>query len=141
MYFSLTRQSLAQERATARKQDFVRLLKTWDAEHDKTAEASARRRQRGSSASKDNLIAKIRSNISQTHCWKDVFDALSVAQDGYNNPKGIGVVRKWFRAAADKADLVEPFVDFIPNTEYTSVICGGLSFIIQVRSGGRCNAT
>ena len=61
------------------------------------------------------MVAKIRSNISQQHSWKDVFDALRDAAEDYNNPKGIKVVHKWFRAAAGKAELVEPFVDFIPD--------------------------
>jgi len=41
------------------------------------------------------------------------------------------VVRKWFRKAADKSEIIEPFIDFIPNMEYTSVICAGLKFILK----------
>jgi hypothetical protein len=72
----------------------------------------------------------VRANISEQHTWKEVFDELRAAQDAYNNPKM--VVRKWFRTVADKSELVEPLIDFIPDIEYTSVICGGLKFILKV---------
>jgi hypothetical protein len=80
------------------------------------------------------LVAKIRSNISEKHDWKDVFASLNDAAEDYNNPKGIMVVHKWLREATGKAEIVEPFVGFIPDMEYTSVICAGLKFVIEVKS-------
>ena len=75
----------------------------------------------------------MRANISEQHTWKEVFVELHAAQDAYNNPKQrIEVVRKWFRKATDKSEVIEPFIDFIPNIEYTSVICAGLKFILKV---------
>ncbi|PKK48346.1 hypothetical protein CI102_6889 [Trichoderma harzianum] len=80
---------------------------------------------------KPNLIAEVRSNILETHNWKEVFDALQDAKETYSNPTGVKVVRKWFRKAADKSNLVEPFVDFIPDSDFSSVICGGIKFILK----------
>jgi hypothetical protein len=78
----------------------------------------------------------VRANICEQHTWKEVFDELRAAQDAYNNPRGVKVVRKWFRKAADKSEIIEPFIDFIPNMEYTSVICAGLKFILKVGLSG-----
>ncbi|KAK3304793.1 uncharacterized protein B0T15DRAFT_253258 [Chaetomium strumarium] len=121
----------AKQAATAEKEAFVNILNVWDAEHDKTIAKSAGRTRQNRLSSKETLIAKIRSNISQAHSWNDVLDELRKAADEYNNPKGIGTVRKWFRSAANKAEIVEPFLELIPNTDYGSVVCGGLKFIIQ----------
>ncbi|KAL6819207.1 hypothetical protein V8C40DRAFT_276726 [Trichoderma camerunense] len=115
-----------------KKEEFINILLAWDEEHDYIIEKAKSRKLRGKFfKGKSNLIAEIRSNILETHSWKEVFDALQNAKESYDNPTGMTVVRKWFRKAADKSNLVEPFVDFIPNSDFSSVICGGIKFILK----------
>ncbi|TFB02206.1 hypothetical protein CCMA1212_005739 [Trichoderma ghanense] len=118
--------------AKKRKDEFVNILVEWDKEHDRITEASKSHKPRGNFfKGKSDLIAQVRSDISGTHSWDDVFDALREAEEAYKSPTGIKVVHKWFRKAADKSDLVEPFVDFIPSFDFSSVVCGGIKFILR----------
>lgn len=119
--------------AATRKDNFFKLMAAWDAEHDKTVADLATQKHRNPFTRKTILLAEIRSNITDTHSWKDVFDLVNNAKDGYDNPTGTAVLRKWVRKTAGKAEFIEPFVGFIPESEYTSVICAGLKFIIGVR--------
>ncbi|KKP04180.1 hypothetical protein THAR02_03698 [Trichoderma harzianum] len=115
-----------------KKEEFTNILLAWDKEHDHIKEETGSRKLRGRFfKDKPNLIAEVRSNILETHNWKEVFDALQDAKQSYSNPTGMKVVHKWFRKAADKSNLVEPFVDFIPNSDFSSVICGGIKFILK----------
>jgi hypothetical protein len=102
----------------------MQMLKDWDAEHDKEkTEGQILNR-------KKTIVAKVRANISATHSWKEIFAALHTAENGYKSPKGI---RKWIRKGADHAEYIEPFLNFIPDGDYTSVICGGIKFVLSVR--------
>ncbi|KAL6825820.1 hypothetical protein J3E69DRAFT_380921 [Trichoderma sp. SZMC 28015] len=118
--------------AQKKKEEFINLLIAWDEEHDHIIDATKSHKLGGRFfKDKPNLIAEVRSNILEAHSWKEVFHALQNAKETYSNPRGVKVVRKWFRKAADKSNLVEPFVDFIPNADFSSVICGGMKFILK----------
>ncbi|GAW26876.1 hypothetical protein SAMD00023353_5300240 [Rosellinia necatrix] len=117
---------LAQKRLDDEKRRFVHILKEWDAEHEKRDNEDQRRHR--------SSLSKVRANISQRHSWDDVMKELERVQDDYNNPKGFGRVRKVVRKVAAKSERIEPFIAFIPNGDYTSVICGGLRFILGVGS-------
>jgi hypothetical protein len=123
----LTCQRPAQQQTSDSKDRFVNILKAWDKEHD--TEAEKVRSRKNHFRKRDNLVSKVRANISEQHTWEEVFVELRAAQDAYNNPKRI---RKWFRKAADESKVIEPFIDFIPDMEYTSVICASLKFILKV---------
>ncbi|KAL7936564.1 hypothetical protein V8C35DRAFT_277983 [Trichoderma chlorosporum] len=122
----------ANKEAKTKKVEFVNILLAWDREHDHIMEKTKSQKTRGTLfRDKTDLITEVRSNILDTHGWKEVFTALHDAEQSYSNPKGIKVVGKWFRKAADKSGLIEPFVDFIPDSDFSSVICGGIKFILK----------
>ncbi|KAI5864442.1 hypothetical protein GGS23DRAFT_564432 [Durotheca rogersii] len=112
---------------------FVDILNAWDGANDKWHMENTNKKK----SSRDNLIAKVRADISAKHSWDEVFASLSNAEDSYENPKGIGKWRKWGRKAAEKSEVVKPLVDLIPGGDYTSVICGGLKFILEACSAAR----
>ncbi|KAI3330080.1 hypothetical protein F4824DRAFT_351551 [Ustulina deusta] len=112
------------------KNRFVSVLKMWDAEYEKSNKHGTNDEKK--KKKKESLVNEVRADISSKHSWEEVFKLLNDAEDEYRNPKGISVFRKYFRRVADKSEVLEPFVDFIPNGQYTSIICGGLIFILKV---------
>ncbi len=112
------------------KNRFVSVLKMWDVEYEKSNKHGTNDEKK--KKKKESLVNEVRADISSKHSWEEVFKLLNDAEDEYRNPKGISVFRKYFRRVADKSEVLEPFVDFIPNGQYTSIICGGLIFILKV---------
>ncbi|KAI9740303.1 MAG: hypothetical protein M1834_004881 [Cirrosporium novae-zelandiae] len=98
------------------KAHFIQILNAYDAEYDKKQNQKQNKR--------------VRANISQTHNWEEVFQELERAQNEYNNPTGLEKVRKFFRKVGDNHKAIMPLVEFIPIGNYTSVLCGGLKFIL-----------
>lgn len=84
---------------------------------------------------KNDLTTKVRSNILAKHSWKEVLDAIGEAKEAYENPTGLKIAHRWLRKTADKSTFIEPFVDFIPTSDFSSVVCGGIKFILKVRFG------
>ncbi|KAL6856544.1 hypothetical protein J3F83DRAFT_769711 [Trichoderma novae-zelandiae] len=129
---NLILERLGDVEAKKSKDEFIRILLAWDEEHDRikgTRKSDTLRKLvfKG----KNDLIGQVRSNISGTHSWEEVFGALRDAEEAYKSTKGIRVVHSWFRKAVDKSDLIEPFVDLIPNSDFSSVVCGGIKFILR----------
>ena len=118
----------AQRDAEKRKTEFTLITQAWDKENakintDKVAEKNIGR---------ESLVAKVRADISAKHSWDEVLLLLNDARDTYNNPKG--TFRRWIRKGADKSEVVEPFVAFIPTGEYTSIVWRGINFVLRVAS-------
>lgn len=94
---------------------------------------------------KDIMEAFIREQPSRTvlkefdirgrHSWVEVMSQLDLAKQSYEDKaKGRqGVVRRAGRWFSDNVDTIDPWVRLIPETDYSSVICGGLKFIFAVR--------
>jgi hypothetical protein len=125
---------LSNNEAKKSKDEFVNILLAWDQEHDRIETSRGHKPHGVLFKSKSDLIAQVRSNISGTHSWDEVFEALREAEEAYKSPTGLKVAHKWFRKAADKSEVVEPFLDFIPSFDFSSVICGGIKFILRVCS-------
>ncbi|KAI0384793.1 hypothetical protein F5Y04DRAFT_277524 [Hypomontagnella monticulosa] len=121
----------AQQRAIQEKDKFTKILEEWDSQHDIEAEKTRNGKFGRLFKGRNSLTAQVRADISKQHSWEDVLKALCDAEKAYSNPTGIRVVHKWFRKAADKSGVAEPYIDFIPDTELTSVICGSLRFILK----------
>ncbi|KAF5549495.1 hypothetical protein FMEXI_4195 [Fusarium mexicanum] len=121
----------AERRATEEKNNFIQILERWDSVQDETDDEKKSRWSKRFSRGNGKLMAEVRANISKQHSWEDVLSALREAESHYSNPTGIKIVHKWFRKATDKSAAIEPYIDFIPSGTYTSVICTGLTFILQ----------
>jgi hypothetical protein len=115
----------AQKLADDEKAHFIQILNAYDAEHDRKPISKKSKRQ-------SKAISEVRANISQQHDWAGVFEKLQAAQDDYKNPKGLKKIGMLFRKVGDNQSVMEPLIDFIPQGNYTSVLCGGLKFIVGV---------
>ncbi|KAJ2993127.1 hypothetical protein NUW58_g1940 [Xylaria curta] len=104
------------------KTRFVGILTDWDAEQEKR---DGKRQRRDT-----DPLSKVRANISQRHSWNDVIEELERAQNDHDTSKRLGKMWKFFRKVGEKSEVIEPFLAFIPNGDYTSVICGGIKFIL-----------
>lgn len=73
-------------------------------------------------------------DIRGRHCWAEVMGQLDLAKQSYEDKaKGRhGVLRKGARWFSNHVETVEPWVRLIPETDYSSVICGGLKFVFAV---------
>ncbi|RAH41703.1 uncharacterized protein BO95DRAFT_517750 [Aspergillus brunneoviolaceus CBS 621.78] len=118
----------SRQQAEKAKVKFIKLLEAWDAEHDKEKSNMSMQRK----GKKESVAAKVRANITQMHSWQDVFASLREAEDHYSTSSKF---RRLFRKGASRAEAVEPFLNLIPDTDYTSVVCGGIKFIL-----GACSA-
>ncbi|KAM5526610.1 hypothetical protein FOXYSP1_21010 [Fusarium oxysporum f. sp. phaseoli] len=123
----------AEQRATEENNSFIKILERWDSVQDEKDVEKKSRWPKPFSRDNDKLMAEVRVNISKQHSWEDVLSALREAESHYSNPTGIKIEHKWFRKATDKSAAIEPYIDFIPSGTYTSIICTGLIFILQVR--------
>ncbi|RBQ80099.1 hypothetical protein FVER14953_03603 [Fusarium verticillioides] len=123
----------AEQRAIEEKNSFIQILERWDNVQDEKDDEKKSRWPKRFSRDNGKFMAEVRANISKQHSWEDVLSALREAESHYSNPTGIKIVHKWFRKATDKSAAIEPYINFIPSGTYTSVICSGLTFILQVR--------
>ncbi|KAK1247715.1 hypothetical protein MKX07_000603 [Trichoderma sp. CBMAI-0711] len=119
------------------KDEFVNILLAWDQEHDRIETSQGHKPHGVLFKSKSDLLAQVRSNISGTHSWDEVFEVLREAEEAYKSPTGFKAAHKWFRKAADKSEVVEPFLDLIPSFEFSSVICGGIKFILRAYTASK----
>ncbi|RMZ67835.1 X-Pro dipeptidyl-peptidase [Pyrenophora seminiperda CCB06] len=84
-----------------------------------------------------NRDGKKKSVLSKDlHTWSEVLQEVENASNQYNEPDGIwGKIRKAFRKSADKADIASAWLILLPNqSEYFSILCGGLKLIIGAAS-------
>lgn len=74
-------------------------------------------------------------DIRERHSWSEVMEKLDLAKQAYEDKaKGRqGVLRKGARWFSDHVETIDPWVRLIPDTDYSSVICGGLKFVFAVR--------
>jgi hypothetical protein len=122
----LTRARLAKQAADDRKAHFKEILIAWDEENKKQDKKRLRGR-------KHEALCKVRANISEKHTWDEVLAELQKLKEEANNATGLGSkVRKFLGRVADNNDMIMPLIDFIPNGDYGSVLCGGLKFILGV---------
>ncbi|OTA05567.1 hypothetical protein A9Z42_0062450 [Trichoderma parareesei] len=128
---------LSNNEAKKSKDEFVNILLAWDQEHDRIETSQGHKPHGVLFKSKSDLLAQVRSNISGTHSWDEVFEVLREAEEAYKSPTGFKAAHKWFRKAADKSEVVEPFLDLIPSFEFSSVICGGIKFILRAYTASK----
>ncbi|RBQ87185.1 hypothetical protein FVER53263_20406 [Fusarium verticillioides] len=121
----------AEQRAIEEKNSLIQILERWDNVQDEKDDEKKSRWPKRFSRDNGKFMAEVRANISKQHSWEDVLSALREAESHYSNPTGIKIVHKWFRKATDKSAAIEPYINFIPSGTYTSVICSGLTFILQ----------
>ncbi|KAK1244190.1 hypothetical protein MKX08_002328, partial [Trichoderma sp. CBMAI-0020] len=112
------------------RKEFIEILQAWDKEHDRNVGKGVKR-SRTLLKNKIDLTTKVRSDILDKRSCKEVFDEMGEAKEAYDNPTGLKAVQKWFRKTADKSSFVEPFVDFIPTSDFSSVVCGGIKLILK----------
>ena len=87
-----------------------------------------------------NIPEKHRVNVDfqNQNTWKEVVDLLEKAKTNYEDPTGKwGSMRKCFRKLTTKVGTSAPLLDgwmgLLPSqSEYASVICGGIKLIIGV---------
>ncbi|EDU42376.1 conserved hypothetical protein [Pyrenophora tritici-repentis Pt-1C-BFP] len=93
-------------------------------EYEKVISVDGKRKKR------DSVLSK------NLHTWEEVLKEVEGASDRYNEPDGIwGKIRKAFRKSADKADIASAWLALLPNqSEYFSILCGGLKLIIGAAS-------
>lgn len=81
---------------------------------------------------------KTKVDIGQKHTWKEVLKAVDDAKQSYDDPQGrLGWLRERLRKIGDKAGSTAPLLDgwlgLLPSeSEYGSVICGGIKLILGV---------
>lgn len=73
-------------------------------------------------------------DIRSSHSWAEVLEQISLAKSNYDSKQEgkRGSLRKAGRYVSDHADMVDPWLKLIPDTNYSSVVCGGLKFICGV---------
>jgi hypothetical protein len=73
-------------------------------------------------------------DINAFHTWDEVMQCAKFAVERYHEEaKGpAGACRRTFRLVGDNAKALNPFVAFIPNDKYMSILCGGLKFLLNV---------
>lgn len=82
-----------------------------------------------------NGDGKKKSMLSKDlHTWTEVLQEVEDSSSRYNEPDGVwGKIRKAFRKSAGKADIASAWLTLLPNqSEYFSILCGGLKLIIGV---------
>lgn len=73
-------------------------------------------------------------DIRGRHSWAEVMGQLDLAKQSYEDKaKGRhGILRKGARWFSNNVETVDPWVRLIPESDYSSVICGGLKFVFAV---------
>ena len=82
----------------------------------------------------ENKQKKVPGWSRNKHTWKEVLEEVDVASSQYNDPSGFwGKIRKVFRRGGDNAGPASAWLALLPTqSEYFSVLCGGLKLIIGV---------
>ncbi|KAK3690516.1 hypothetical protein B0T22DRAFT_193765 [Podospora appendiculata] len=70
-------------------------------------------------------------NIRAVHSWSEVMEQVASAREAYDQKAQgkRGVVIKFGRYFSDRAKSIDPWLALVPDTDYSSVVCGGLKFV------------
>ncbi|ROW06831.1 hypothetical protein VMCG_04093 [Cytospora schulzeri] len=70
-------------------------------------------------------------NIHGAHSWAEVLDQVDLAKERYDRKaKGKrGMPRRAVRYISDHSEIIDPWLNLLPETDYSSVVCGGLKFV------------
>lgn len=84
-----------------------------------------------------NTRYRSKVNLMDEHTWSDVMREVEIARDEY---KGVGekgampLIRKGWQNFTTAAPAIAAWLQLLPNnTLYGSVLCGGLTIILEVR--------
>lgn len=79
--------------------------------------------------------AFVQFDLEDKHSWDEVLQEARFAEQKYNrNAKGLrGMGHRVFRIVGDNAAAANPWLNILPDSEYTSVLCGGLKLIFEVQ--------
>ena len=81
---------------------------------------------------KDNILPP-KFAIRGKHTWDEVFQAAKDASDQSKSTRGF---KRWMknlgRSTTETASHVKPFLELIPNGDYTGALCGGLKLAFGV---------
>ncbi|KAA8904873.1 hypothetical protein FN846DRAFT_951720 [Sphaerosporella brunnea] len=76
--------------------------------------------------------AKAPFKIRDKRSWDEVEKEVSAARAQYMNLTGrSGEIRKWLRKVGDHGSAAKPYVNFIPNGTYTSILSAGANILID----------
>ncbi|KAI9680201.1 MAG: hypothetical protein M1829_001438 [Trizodia sp. TS-e1964] len=80
----------------------------------------------------DKELAK--SRLKSSYTWDEVIWQAKKAEETYKNAAtGVGgLVRKAGRVSGDYSNSVTPFLKLLPDNEYTSILCGGITLMFEV---------
>lgn len=80
--------------------------------------------------------AKTNINVLSTHTWDDVLNLMDGALASYQETSGpCGKIKKMLRRLGAQTTMVTAWSEILPSqSEYFSLLCGGLKIIITVRS-------
>lgn len=86
--------------------------------------------------------AKTRIMIGSQHTWEEAFDTVTKELGSYKDPPGwFGRVRKTMRSLGNNKDLALAWANLLPTqSEYFSILCGGLKLVITVSASPPCAA-
>ena len=82
------------------------------------------------SSMKDSRISTL--DLRGKHSWEDVLRVAKDAEVAYQKAGGKGL-RKTGRFITAKSEAVQPYLRLIPNGLYTSILCGGLRLVFEVK--------
>ncbi|KAH7031627.1 uncharacterized protein B0I36DRAFT_324332 [Microdochium trichocladiopsis] len=72
--------------------------------------------------------------VKETYTIQDVLAIAQTIQERHEGAEEVhscmGKIRKFFRASGRNASTLQRFLEFVPNGDYTSVICGGFTVIL-----------
>ena len=76
-----------------------------------------------------------RFDIRDKHTWEEVMRTAIEAEQVYQEKaKGkSGLVRRAWRNIGDSQSVINPWLELLPNGEYSSIICSGLKLVFTVR--------
>lgn len=82
---------------------------------------------------------KSRVDLRATHTWKEVMDYANEARKDYTGERKKGITKKIdhrLKSFQTAAPAIELWLKLLPSTSvYGSVVCGGLTIILEVRTG------
>lgn len=82
-----------------------------------------------------NPNRKFKIDWQHAHTWEEVLEDVEAAATSFNDASSTwGKVRKAFRTMGSNHKVFKAWLEFIPTqSEYCSIVCGGLKLILGVR--------
>jgi hypothetical protein len=76
-----------------------------------------------------------RFDISQKYRWEDVQSEANAALESYSSPEFTSQPMRYLsRSFTENASTLQAFLEFVPDGEYTFIICGALTLVFNVSS-------